>query len=126
MITRKDINGQISDKLAELGIPGEFTYTPEQGGRMMWVIDGEAMTTGQAADAYLPGGFAGNFGTLGGLCPPADTPTTTELAALIEASPRFRGDGSAYFAEIAAKYGDDFAGLAWMQAILKAGQDPAA
>ena len=61
-ITRRDINGQIKDKLTELGIDGEFKYVPEQGGRMVWVIGGERMTTGEAADKYLPGGFSGNFG----------------------------------------------------------------
>ena len=60
--TRRDINGQIAEKLAELGIDGHFGYTPEQGGRMQWTIGGERMTTGEAADKYLPGGFAGNFG----------------------------------------------------------------
>ena len=46
-------------------------------------------------------------------------PSTTELAALIAASPRFRGDTGRYFDEIAAKHGPDIAGVAWAQACLK-------
>lgn len=59
---RRDINGRIKEKLAELGIAGEFRYTPEQGGRMLWTIEGVTLTPGEAADKYLHGGFAGNFG----------------------------------------------------------------
>lgn len=53
-------------------------------------------------------------------------PTTTELAAIIEASPLFDTDGSAYFDRLAGKYGRDFTGIAWTQAILKRRQQPAA
>ena len=49
--------------------------------------------------------------------------TTTELAAIIAASPRFTGEAGAYFDECAARYGLDFTGLAWLQACLKADQD---
>lgn len=119
---RRDINGQIREKLAELGISAEFAYTPEQGGRMMWLVGGVPMTTGEAADRYLPGGFAGNFGRLAGLGS-ADVPSTTVLAALIAVSPRFRDDAARYFDDIAAKYGADTAGVAWTQACLKADQD---
>ena len=31
-------------------------------GAITYVIDGEALSPGDAADKYLPGGFAGNFG----------------------------------------------------------------
>lgn len=52
---RRDINGRIMEKLAELGVE----YTREG---MSYRIAGELLTPGEAADRYLPGGFAGNFG----------------------------------------------------------------
>lgn len=65
-ITRKDINSQIRERLAELGIAATFGMVPcgshGTDSRLMWTIGGEQLTTGQAADKYLPGGFAGNFG----------------------------------------------------------------
>lgn len=62
---RLNINGQIKEKLADLGIPATFAYVPEQGGRMMWIIGAEKLTPGEAADKYLPGGWAGSFSLLG-------------------------------------------------------------
>lgn len=50
--------------------------------------------------------------------------TTTELAAIIEASPRFTPEASAYFDNLAAMYGADFTGTAWLQACLKRDQAP--
>ena len=49
--------------------------------------------------------------------------TSTELAAQIAASPRFRNIESGYFDEMAAKYGRDLTGLAFIQACLKVDQD---
>lgn len=49
--------------------------------------------------------------------------TTTELAAQIAASGRM-GE-SAYFEELSAEHGRDFAGIAFMQAFLKAAQEGA-
>lgn len=48
--------------------------------------------------------------------------TTTELATQIAASPRFKGDKGDYFTEIAAQYGRDIAGVAFIQACLKVDQ----
>jgi hypothetical protein len=48
--------------------------------------------------------------------------TTTELAAQIATSPRFRNDKGDYFDEIAAQYGYDFTGIAWVQACLAVDQ----
>ena len=50
--------------------------------------------------------------------------TTTELAVQIEADPRFRAGGSALFTELAAVHGEDFTGVAFFQAYLKAAQEP--
>ncbi len=52
-----------------------------------------------------------------------DAVTTTELAAQLAADPRFRGDTGDYFDEVAAQYGRDFAGIAWIQAALKIDQE---
>jgi len=52
---RRDINWQIKEKLAELGI----AYTREG---MSYRVGDELLTPGEAADRYLPGGLAGNFG----------------------------------------------------------------
>jgi hypothetical protein len=49
--------------------------------------------------------------------------TTTELAAQIAADPRFASGDSTFFGEMAGQYGRDFAGLAFVQACLKADQD---
>ena len=49
--------------------------------------------------------------------------TTTELAAQLAADPRFRDPKSALFDETAARHGRDFAGIAFIQACLKADQD---
>lgn len=49
---RRDINGRIKDKLTELGIAFEMEQQD----------DGRQLNTGEAADKYLPGGFAGNYG----------------------------------------------------------------
>lgn len=53
---------------------------------------------------------------------------TTALAAAIEANPRFRSDdgrvSGRLFDDYAHEYGRDVTGLAWVQAILKASQDP--
>lgn len=60
---RKDINSQISEALEAKGIAGEFKYIREgRDGRMLWHIGNEVMTTGEAADRYLTGGFSANFG----------------------------------------------------------------
>lgn len=46
--------------------------------------------------------------------------TTTELADRISADPRFTDPASGLFAELAALHGEDFAGVAFFQALLKA------
>lgn len=58
--TRRDINGRIKERLAELGI--SYTMEQQPDGRKLYRIEGELLNTGEAADKYLPGGFAGNFG----------------------------------------------------------------
>jgi len=56
---RRDINGRIKEKLDELRIP----WTMERnGGPIRYRVEGVLLTPGEAADKYLPGGFAGNFG----------------------------------------------------------------
>lgn len=43
------------DIMKDAGVPGKFTYTSEQGGRMMWILpDGTPMTPGEAAKKFLP------------------------------------------------------------------------
>src|ERR1039458_10031489 len=51
--------------------------------------------------------------------------TSPDLAAQIAASPRFKGDSGEYFNEVAANYGLDITGLAWIQASLAVDQIPA-
>ena len=58
--TRRDINGRIQEKLAELGI--SWAWEQVSDGRRLYRVEGELLNTGEAADKYLPGGFAGNFG----------------------------------------------------------------
>ena len=60
IITRMDINGQIKARLAELGI--EWSWGRDGTGRLLYSIGDDMLTPGEAADKYLPGGFAGNFG----------------------------------------------------------------
>jgi hypothetical protein len=57
-----DINGMLRRTLTARGIAHELKYIDDQGGRMVWIIDGQQFTPGEACDRYLPGGFAGNFG----------------------------------------------------------------
>lgn len=57
---RRDINGRIKDKLTELGIA--FEMEQQDDGRHLYRVEGELLNTGEAADKYLPGGFAGNYG----------------------------------------------------------------
>lgn len=47
---------------------------------------------------------------------------TTELARRISEDPRFLGDKGEFFREVAAEHGEDTAGLAWMQALLRLAQ----
>ena len=49
--------------------------------------------------------------------------STTDIAREITASPRFQNDTGKYFDEVAARYGHDVAGVAWIQACLMADQD---
>ena len=56
---RRDINGRIKEKLDELRIPWTMEH---DGGPVRYRVEGVLLTPGEAADKYLPGGFAGNFG----------------------------------------------------------------
>jgi len=57
--TRRDINGRIKEKLDEL----RLTWAMEHdGGPLMYRVEGVLLTPGEAADKYLPGGFARNYG----------------------------------------------------------------
>lgn len=51
--------------------------------------------------------------------------TTTLLAARLSHNPRFLrdGDDGGLFRELSAKYGEDFTGIAYIQACLKTGQE---
>lgn len=49
---------------------------------------------------------------------------TTELAAQLASNPRFRSHDSRLFDELAARYGQDFTGIAYIQACLKVDQEP--
>ena len=56
---RRDINGRIKEALDGLRIPYEVIH---DGGPIRYRVEGVTLTPGEAADKYLPGGFAGNFG----------------------------------------------------------------
>lgn len=58
--TRRSIHHQITEALASRGI--SWRQVTAADGRMMYEIEGQQMTAGEAADKYLEGGFSGNFG----------------------------------------------------------------
>lgn len=97
----------------------------------------EPPRTEEATDAALAECFAGCVRPPGAELYPlirlylgAYAGDTTALAIAIEAHPRFRADdgrvSGRLFDDYAAEYGRDVTGVAWMQAILKASQDPSA
>ena len=57
--TRRAIGTQLREYFEAHGIDASLVY---RNGANAYLIDGEYLTAGQAADRYLPGGFAGNFG----------------------------------------------------------------
>jgi hypothetical protein len=59
-LVRRNINGQLTDYLEAAGIPWTRESVPD--GRQLYRIEGVLLTTGEACDKYLPGGFKGNFG----------------------------------------------------------------
>jgi hypothetical protein len=57
--TRQSIGSRLAEYFETHGIDAPLVY---RNGANAYLIDGEHLTAGQAADRYLPGGFAGNFG----------------------------------------------------------------
>jgi len=57
--TRQSIGSQLQERFAELGLAYEVT---SDGGPIRYHVAGEILTPGEAADKYLPGGFAANYG----------------------------------------------------------------
>jgi hypothetical protein len=60
---RRSIDEQVRQACQDLGL--SFTIGRSGDGAQRYVINGEPLSPGDAADRYLPGGFAANFGTLG-------------------------------------------------------------
>lgn len=57
--TRQSIGSRLREYFEAHGIDALLVT---HRGAQAYLIDGEHLTAGQAADRYLPGGFAGNFG----------------------------------------------------------------
>jgi hypothetical protein len=57
--TRRAIGTQLAEYFEANGIDAPLVTHL---GAQAYLIDGEHFTAGQAADRYLPGGFAGSFG----------------------------------------------------------------
>jgi len=55
-ITRKSIGRQLDEEFARRSLAVSFSASGE------YVIEGQALTPGAAADKYLPAGFEGHFG----------------------------------------------------------------
>lgn len=62
MIVRKSIATQLKEHWAANGIPWQFGRDPRDPGRILYDVQGQTLTPGEAADKYLPGGFSGVFG----------------------------------------------------------------
>lgn len=61
--TRRAITTQLQDYCEANGLAYEcITKDQGQGPQLALTIDGEDLTPGEAADKYLPGGFAGSYG----------------------------------------------------------------
>lgn len=58
---RRDINSRIREHLDGLHV--DYTMEQQPDGRRLYRVGGELLNTGEAADRYLPGGFAANFGS---------------------------------------------------------------
>jgi N12 class adenine-specific DNA methylase len=70
--TRRSIGGQLEDHWNANGIEWttESVVTPAYpDGRLLYVVEGEKLTPGEAADKYLPGGFDGSYGGNGTAAP---------------------------------------------------------
>jgi hypothetical protein len=59
-ITRRSIAEQVREAVEARGLT--FGTRCEANGPLRYIIGGEVMSPGEAADKYLPGGFALNFG----------------------------------------------------------------
>lgn len=60
---RRSIDEQVRQSCEARGLA--FTIGRGAGGAQRYIINGESLSPGDAADRYLPGGFAGNFRTAG-------------------------------------------------------------
>ena len=62
--TRQSINEKTAAACEAAGVDCEFKMSDARGGgvRLLVFAEGEWLTPGEAADKYLPGGFADNFG----------------------------------------------------------------
>jgi hypothetical protein len=62
-IARRSINDRTRDAIESQGLSCELTMSDARGGgsRLLFCVEGEWLTPGEAADRYLPGGFMSNF-----------------------------------------------------------------
>jgi hypothetical protein len=62
-IVRRNVNDRTREAILAGGLTCELRMSDARGGgpRLLFRVEDEWLTPGEAADRYLPGGFAANF-----------------------------------------------------------------